>query len=219
MPTNPNMDYDGLVVSVSASSPSTGTYERTPNIEVEEDVFHLAVLVEIRKSEQTFRGISSPAWLWIYELLDPKYSYVVNGETRRLRIFEKTSAKLTPPPYTSKAYQRYCELSGSSPSVGEVIDLRKLFGTKCKIMVKNVRGKNPNPDGTYPIFHRIEKVSIKGLERNEQNVSMVQQNLVSSPPPSQPNPQNSTTQIQPNFQNPINQTQNNSEGDLFSNLF
>ena len=127
--------------------------------EIEEDTWHLARLEKIINGESTFKGKTTPVWVWIYTLLGTDFGYEDDdGNSKQYIVVEKTSQKLSTPPRASKAYTRYCQLVGKEPSIGEEIDLSELFGKDCKLMIKN------HP-GDKVIFHNIEKVSIKGLDK------------------------------------------------------
>ena len=71
---------------------------------------------------------------------------------------------MTGAPRKSRAYERYSQLTGGEPEPGEAINLKDLFGTKCKIMVKNTASGKDDNDGNEIIYHNIEKISIKGVK-------------------------------------------------------
>ena len=129
--------------------------------EIEEDIWHLANLKKITNGEATFKGKTTPVWVWVYTLLGSEFSYKDDDNNEQQYIIvERTSQKLSTPPRASKAYTRYCQLMGKEPSIGEEIDLSGLFGKTCKLMIKNNHGDKI-------IFHNIEKVTIKGLDNQD----------------------------------------------------
>lgn len=151
-------DIDGLHVTVTKGDRSNYVGKFFSG-KIEEDTWHSAELTKIISGESKFKDKTSPAWIWIYTLLDASFSYTdsESGEEGQYIITEKSSQKFTTAPRESKAYVRYCQLKGAEPTVGEEINLTDLFGTKCKLMIVN-------KPGNKIIFHNIEKVSIKDIE-------------------------------------------------------
>ena len=149
-------------VSTPGNNANFGTYYRG---EIDEDVYHSAILVRIEKTEGNYQGKTYPAWLWVYELLGDEYEVEGDdGGFKRCEVREKTSQKLTGAPRKSRAYERYSQLTGGEPEPGDNINLKNLFETQCKIMVKNVSAGKEDNDGNAIIYHNIEKVSIKGIK-------------------------------------------------------
>jgi hypothetical protein len=163
-------EFDGLEVTVSSSkgSGNNGNYYQG---EIEEDTWHKAKLKEIKSGVNSYKGKEYPAWIWIYELQGKEF-IVENedGETVQVNIIEKTSQKFTGQPRTSKAYERYCQLTGEEPTSGEKVSLKELFGTSCKLMIKNTTVDKKDGDGTIT-FHNIEKISIKGLNQSREEIA------------------------------------------------
>jgi len=165
-------DVDSLSVTVSEpkGGENFGNYFRG---EIEEDVFHEAVLVKIEKGTKTYKGDESPAWVWIYELLSEDYMVEdSDGNDVRAQVREKTSQKFTGgASRKSKAYERYCQLTGEEPEPGDNVDLRDLFDTKCKLMITNTDSGKETDEGDPIIYHNIEKVSIKGIKEKVEKSS------------------------------------------------
>jgi hypothetical protein len=163
-------EFDGLEVTVS-SSQSGGTSGNYYQGEIEEDTWHRAKLVEIKSGKKTYKGKEFPAWIWVYELLGEEFEIEnSDGVNIQANIIEKTSQKFTGAPRTSKAYERYCQLTGEEPESGEKVQLKDLFGTQCKLMISNTT-VNKNEGEETITFHNIEKVSIKGLEKTQDELA------------------------------------------------
>ena len=155
---------DGL--SVTVTTPNSGGQGHYFKGEIESDTWHLAELVEIKSGVSNYKGKESPAWIWVYELQDKKFGVKDDeGKLHKANVIEKTSQKVTGQPRVSNAYKRYAQLTGVELKSGENVSLKNLFGTVCKIMVKNVPG-----DGDI-IYHNIEKITIKGIEGTVESIS------------------------------------------------
>jgi hypothetical protein len=162
-------ELDGL--SVTVSKPSTGSSGNYFRGEIEEDVWHSAKLVEIKTGVLTYQGNESPAWIWIYELQDKKYAVKDDeGVLHKATITEKTSQKVTGAPRMSNAYKRYEQLTGVTLKPGQNVSLKELFGTVCKLMIKNTTVDKKEGEGTIT-FHNIEKISIKGLDQSTEEIA------------------------------------------------
>jgi len=155
---------DGL--SVTVTTPSSGAQGHYFRGEIEEDTWHVAKLVEIKTGVSTYKGKEAPAWIWVYELQDKKFA-VKDEEDKmhRANVIEKTSQKVTGPPRVSNAFKRYGQLTGIELAPGQNIDLKDLFGTVCKLMIKNAKGEGEI------VYHNIEKISIKGIEETTESIS------------------------------------------------
>lgn len=156
--------HDGLSVTVNQGGGSGDFFGKFYPGEIEEDTWHRARLVKIvegKKGGGKYPEV--PAWVWVYQLIDSEFTYEdeESGEDKQYIVREKTSQKVTTPPRASRAYERYSQLIGREPEVGEDIDLRDLFGTDCKLMITNTRGDKL-------IFHNIEKVSVKGVRNRRE---------------------------------------------------
>lgn len=164
-------DVDSLSVTVSEpkGDGNFGVYFRG---EIEEDVFHKAILKEIKQGEKGGGKYPKvPAWVWIYELIGDDYKVETDDGEKNAQIIEKTSQKFTAGTRKSNAFKRYCELTGSEPAPGTNVSLKDLFGIKCKLMITNTDSGKETDDGAPIVYHNIEKVSIKGLENESKSSS------------------------------------------------
>lgn len=157
-------DMDGLNVTVSEPK-GGGNFATYFRGEIEEDVFHNAVLKEIKQGEKGGGKYPKvPAWIWIYELLSDDYKVETDDGEKQAQIVEKTSQKFTAGTRKSNAFVRYCQLTGGEPAPGTNVSLKDLFGVKCKLMITNTDSGKETDDGEPIVYHNIEKVSIKGLK-------------------------------------------------------
>ena len=167
-------EYGSL--SVTVSKPNQGAIGNYYREEIEEDTWHRAELVEIKTGVTTFKGKESPAWIWIYELQSKEFNVKDSDDNiKKANITEKTSQKLTGLPRISNAYKRYEQLTGKELKPGVNVDLKLLFGIDCKLMIKNTIVDRD--DGGKIIYHNIEKISIKGLERNDAETEETKENV------------------------------------------
>ena len=162
------MGEDGLSVTVTTAQGS-GNFANYFRGEIEEDTWHKAILKEIVETEGNFKGAKYPAFSWVYELQGDDFTIEnKDKEEVQAQVLEKTSQKFTGHPRTSRAYERYCQLTGGEPEPGDNVSLKELFGVVCKIMIKNTDSGKTTKDDDPIIYHNIEKVSVKGLKKDEE---------------------------------------------------
>jgi len=162
---------DGLSVTVTTAQGS-GNFANYYRGEIEEDTWHKAILKEIVETEGNFKGAKYPAFSWVYELQGDDFTIEnKDKEEVQAQVLEKTSQKFTGHPRTSRAYERYCQLTGGEPEPGDNVSLKELFGVVCKIMIKNTDSKKTTDAGDPIIYHNIEKISIKGLKKDKEEKS------------------------------------------------
>jgi len=165
------MGEDGLSVTVTTAQGS-GNFANYFRGEIEEDTWHKAILKEIVETEGNFKGAKYPAFSWVYELQGDDFTIEnKDKEEVQAQVLEKTSQKFTGHPRTSRAYERYCQLTGGEPEPGDNVSLKELFGVVCKIMIKNTDSKKTTDAGDPIIYHNIEKISIKGLKKDKEEKS------------------------------------------------
>ena len=162
---------DSLSVTVTTAQGS-GNFANYFRGEIEEDTWHKAILKEIVETEGNFKGTKYPAFSWVYELQGDDFTIEnKDKEEVQAQVLEKTSQKFTGHPRTSRAYERYCQLTGGEPEPGDNVSLKELFGVVCKIMIKNTDSKKTTDAGDPIIYHNIEKISIKGLKKDKEEKS------------------------------------------------
>ena len=165
------MGEDGLSVTVTTAQGS-GNFANYFRGEIEEDTWHKAILKEIVETQGNFKGAKYPAFSWVYELQGDDFTIEnKDKEEVQAQVLEKTSQKFTGHPRTSRAYERYCQLTGGEPEPGDNVSLKELFGVVCKIMIKNTDSKKTTDAGDPIIYHNIEKISIKGLKKDKEEKS------------------------------------------------
>ena len=165
------MGEDGLSVTVTTAQGS-GNFANYFRGEIEEDTWHKAILKEIVETKGNFKGAKYPAFSWVYELQGDDFTIEnKDKEEVQAQVLEKTSQKFTGHPRTSRAYERYCQLTGGEPEPGDNVSLKELFGVVCKIMIKNTDSKKTTDAGDPIIYHNIEKISIKGLKKDKEEKS------------------------------------------------
>ena len=159
---------DSLSVTVTTAQGS-GNFANYFRGEIEEDTWHKAILKEITPCEGSYKGNKYPAWSWVYELQGDDFTIEnKDKEEVQAQVLEKTSQKFTGHPRTSRAYERYCQLTGGEPEPGDNVSLKELFGVVCKVMIKNADSGKTTKDDEPIIYHNIEKVSVKGLKKDEE---------------------------------------------------
>lgn len=126
---------------------------------LEEDTFYNAVIPKFEKTQTSFGEMLR----WIFELTDPEYEYEFtddNGDVqkRRRRVTALSSMLCNP---KTKLYKWYSKIIGKEPGVGERVKLSNIINKECLIMIKNVKGKKANEDGTFPVFSNVERISTK----------------------------------------------------------
>jgi len=164
------VDYDGESLKVTVSKGSNGNFGIYYRGEIEEDVWHEAVLTSIKVGTKSFKGKEFPAWVWIYELQDKQFNVKTDEGIKKAQIIEKTSQKFTGKPRMSNAYIRYTQLTGEELKPGANVDLKSLFGIQCKLMIKNTDSGKEDNDGNTIVYHNIEKISIKGVEKSKKEL-------------------------------------------------
>jgi len=125
-----------------------------PN-EIEADEWHLARLVSIKEGEIRYMEEVKPSWDFLFEFKDLTY---INREGQDTHGQVKAQCTQT---FTEKstAYKYYCMLTGVEElEVGAEVDFDALIGRKCKVMINSTKSGRGN------WFHKVEKISIKGLE-------------------------------------------------------
>lgn len=150
-------------LNAKVEKPSAGAFAPFFKGEIEEDEWHKAILLEIRPCKKKWKDKEQDAWKWVYELQSKEFAVETDDGIKKAQVHEDTSQKMTMPPRMSRAYERYTQLTGSEPAPGDDIDLKSLFGTVCKVMIKNSKGTNVT-------FHNIEKISVKGLKQESKTV-------------------------------------------------
>lgn len=129
------------------------------NVEpLEEDEWYNSIFVRVERSQATFGEVLN----WYFELEGEIYSYEYEGELRQRRIRGSSSLICTP---KSKMYAWFKKLSGSEPEPGDRIDLTELYGTPCRVMVKNAEGKKDD-EGNCTVYSNV--VNIKGRKTTDE---------------------------------------------------
>lgn len=123
--------------------------------EIEADEWHIAKLISIKEGTMTYMEETKPSWDWLYEFKDLTYINRDGIETHG-QVKVQCSQTFTE---KSNAYKLYCGMTGVEKlDEGTEVDFESIVGRKCKVMAKSTQSAKGN------WFHKIEKVSIKGLE-------------------------------------------------------
>lgn len=140
---------------------------------------------------------------WNYGLQGKEYTWKSkDGKTGQFRVSDQTSFACSP---KSKLYKNYVKLTGKEPVEGEKIDLKKLVGMSCYVMVKINKGKDK--EGNAKDYYNVEKVKPRIVEKQES--VQVKTETVSSNPPSKPPVENT----------PIPESKKEEVDDIFKDIF
>jgi len=118
---------------------------------LDEDEVYEARLVKVEQKALQF----GPALEWVFDLLDPKFSYEYEGKTVQRRVKGTTSLACNP---KSKLYAWYCKLLGKELPEGGRVQLASIVGRNCRLLVVNKPSKKINEDGTKTIYSNVAKV-------------------------------------------------------------
>lgn len=144
-------DVESLDFTVSEAGGAEGKYAKLD----ENDVYD-AVLLGCERGEMTYQGKTTEVIRWNFELQDKEYSYEEEGATV-LRVVQGTSSTLCND--RSKLYAWYKAMLGIEElEVGEKVSLSKLFGTECRIKIKNKKSTKARDDGTFSVFANVADV-------------------------------------------------------------